>query len=194
MEEWKIEKIKKAISELKKEEARKFAIAYGELPEKYHGYLQSLPQNVQIWWEAAPDETLKELQKEYGWAKISQFETQKGNGKFRMYYKVEAPYLGIDGHLAMFTDQHKDGSIRTEIQQVGERLLVKARVFTENGSFEGVSEIPPKDKVDKHIANAIRKALTYTGDGRFPIHKTEYGGHPMIVKFREFMQKEKENG
>jgi len=35
--------------------------------------------------------------------------------------------------------------------------------------------------------------LTYTGDGRFPVHTTPYGDHPMIAKFREFLIEEKKD-
>jgi hypothetical protein len=195
MEQWEKDKIKEVITELQKEEARKFAIAYAELPEKYHGYLQTLPQKTKIWFKQIDEEFIKELQKEHGWDKVSQWDNK---GKWAVYFTVVSPYLGIDGHLAIFTDRakgHENASIITEVIEIGSRLLAKAQVKIGREEWQGTVEIPEGETVDIPIATAIRKALTYTGDGRFPVHKTPYGDHPMVTKFREFVieEKKKEN-
>ena len=192
MDEWKIKQINTSILEHQKEEIRKFSIAYASLDEKFHGYLQTLPQNIQIWWEKIDDTALKALQKTYGWEKVSQWASSKGSSTWKLYYKADSPYLGIDGHIAMFMDKYKDGSITTELIQAGNRLIAKATVFTDKGKWVGMAEVPEKDTIDITVATAIRKALTYTGDGRFPIHATSYGDHSMVVKFRKFYEENKE--
>jgi len=195
MEDWKIAKIKEAVSGLQKEELRRFAVAYSELDEKYHGYLQTVQQTTKVWWEQADPDTMKALQKEFGWDKIGQWDNK---GKWSVYYKSIVPYLGIDGHIAIFADKHPDFSITTEVIQVGNRLLAKASITTgkwTDGSsastWEGTAEIKDGESVDVPVATSIRKALTYTGDGRFPIHTTPYKDHDLVLKFKEFLEKQK---
>jgi len=193
MDQWEKDKMNEAIAGLIKEEARKFAVAYAELPEQYHGYLQTLPQRTKIWHRQIDETFLKELQKKYNWDKVSQWES---NGKWAVYYTAVSPYLGIDGHLAILTDNAKARgcvvSVKTQVTQLGDRLIAKAQIMVGQDEFQGIVEVSKGEKVDIPIATAIRKALTYTGDGRFPVHTTPYGDHPMITKFRDFITKEKE--
>lgn len=194
MENWEKEKIKEAITVLHKDEARKFAIAYAELNEKYHGYLQTLPQRTKVWYKRIDEEFIKELQKEFGWDKIAQWETKN---KWAVYFTAIVPYLGIDGHLIIFADRAKEKnetvSIKTKVIQIGTlsmRLLAIAQVTMGGNEWYGTAEIGDEESVDLTIATAIRKALTYTGDGRFPVHTTPYGDHPLITKFREFIKEQ----
>jgi len=142
MEQWEKDKIKTAITDLKKEEVRKFAIAYAELPGNYHGYLQTLPQRVKVWFRQVDEEFIKELQGEHGWDKVSQWENK---GKWGVYYTAIVPYLGIDGHVAIFMDDAEPGekvAIKTQVVQVGNRLLAKAQVARGESEWQGTVEIP----------------------------------------------------
>lgn len=216
MQEWETKVIKGAIDDLKREEARKFAIAYAELPEQYHGYMQSLPQKVVVWGKEVDEELLKELRNTHGWNKISSWNKKTS-------YTTENPYLGVDGYLAMLHEIHKNSDVSIDLEfvtNIPNKLIVRSIVVVETDKtkkvYTGVSEVsqsttynkakkesvlkfdsegkPIFDSVEIPASSAIRKALAYMGDGRFATHKTPYGDHPMVVKFREFILKEKADG
>ena len=217
MEDWKVKKIKAAITDLKKEEARQFAIAYAELPEEFHGYMQFLPQQTQVWFEQADKEVLDSLKKEHGWDRVSAW-----NGK--TFFTVHMPYLGIDGYLAILAAQYDSYDIKTDVlymPEVHKILLIAQIKVAQNGvhakSVQGIVDVPyltkkdPSDNKKKVVvrnedgdgkaqfdnieistSQAIRKALHLLGDGRFPLYKTNYGDHAMIAKFRKFVKAEKD--
>jgi len=201
MEDWKQNKIIEAIETIKKEEARQFAIVYASLDENTHGYLQELPQKQQVWFEEADKEFLAELKKRYGWDRVSAW-----NGK--TFYETRLPYLGLDGMLQLFNSDYPEGKINVEFMELGSKTVVVATVTAGEKKSMGVVDLEYKIGPDKKIvkdengkpvfanveipvSNAIRKALGYFKYGRFPTHKTEYGDHPLVIKFREFMLNEK---
>jgi hypothetical protein len=209
MDSWKTKIIEEKIDELKKETLKQFMIAYASLPEKYQGYLTSIPQWVKIWHEKADDNYLKELREKYDWNSVGSW----SNG---IYYSIDICFFGIDGEIAMFNDKAGDQgtSIRLSIvDSLPRKLIIKARAKVGSHEVEGYAEVAPVtkkiadnktepvldkdgnivyDSIEKATSNAIRKALSLFGNSKFPIHKTSYGDNPIIGKFREFMRKEKD--
>lgn len=187
---WEIDKIEERISALKKEEVRQFMIAYSELDEKYHGYLQMLPQSIKIWGTSVDKDELQTLQKKYGFDRIYQ--------KDFPYYRIKIPYLGIDGYLAIFNDKYVNvkTSITTEIFEIKDKLVARAMVKAGNKLSIGTIEINKNPKtnvyenIDVPIATAIRKALTYMGIGRFALHKTDHGDNATIIAFKNYLLKQ----
>lgn len=200
MEEWEKKKITEAIEALKKEEARQFAVVYATLEEKNHGFLQALPQQTKIWYKEVDAEYLKELKNTHGWDKVSAW----GGSTF---YKISMPYLSLDGALEMFHKDHPDGKISIEFTELKDKIIVMAVITGGDRRSIGAVDLdyqykdkklvkdengnPVFENVEIPVSNAIRKALGYFGYGRFPTHKTEYGDHPLVTKFREFVINEK---
>ena len=165
-----------------------------------------------MWFKEADGEFLKELKKEYGWDKVSAWSNST-------FFTISMPYLGIDGLIAMFSDKYPDESIsiETSLIEASNKLMVKAIVKAgDKVHSEGLAEVPfmtkkEKNSVGKWVAefvldeqgnrifdsveiptsNAIRKALAYTGLGRFPTYKTEFGDNKFVKEFREFCLKDK---
>jgi len=199
MTDWEKNKIKEVIKEGLITEQRQFMVAYGELAPKYAGFLQALPQKQKIWYKEIDSEFLKELQKEYGWKKVSAW-----NGS--TYFTFELPYLGIDGHLVMFKDNTgKDiSSIVTDIIEISNKLLVKATIICGLHIRVAYYEVPPLldgkkpvfntkgepiySNIEIPMAQAVKKALDFLGYGRFPTQKTRYGESTIVKEFREFKQ------
>jgi hypothetical protein len=208
MEQWELNKIDDIIEGWQKEEARRFAIAYAHLDERYAGYIQGIPQKVKVWHKEASEEELKALQKKYGWNKVASF--NKG-----IFFTIESPYLSLDGYLTILSDMKGDVTITTEVvsEQLLHKLWVKATIKFGSSYVEGLAEVPLETYYDTNTkkevvsldkegnaifgnieiptSNAIRKAIAYlVPTGRFPIYRSDYMDHPMIKKFREFTKNE----
>lgn len=202
-----------------KDEDRRFAIAYAELDEKYHGFMQEYPSNVRICKNdgdhALSQDDQKKLERD--------FPQLQFYGK-AVWYKFRTPYLGVDGCIAILNDTLRDEdqmSIDIETLQIpncpiaytywdeskgksvngmytGERTLIVAKVKVNNKVTTGIAEVEfdPKTQgfgsVEIASSSAVRKAIGYQGHGRFGIHQTSFGDDPLIVKFREFVIKERE--
>jgi len=209
MEQWELNKIKDVIKGWQQEEARRFAIAYTHVEEKYAGYIQGIPQKIKVWHKEASDEELKTLQKEYGWNKVSSF--NKG-----IFFTIESPYLSLDGYLTILSDMKQSVTIKVEVVSDPslQKLWVKAILKSGENYVEGLAEVPPDTYYDSNTkkeitlrdekgnllfgnieiptSNAIRKAIAYlVPTGRFPIYRSEYKDHPMIKRFREFVERER---
>ncbi len=200
LEEFKKKGITDTIDELKKDEARKFAIAYESVGDDLRGYIQELPQNTKVYYESVDADTLKELKKIYGYNRV--YVSKSGNGT---YYAGRLPYLGIDGYLQLCAE-FDYSSINIEFKDLKDKTVILAHVTLKKDNVErcatGVVEMAETDEgtgqpddqhdIEKLVSMAVRKALALAvPTGRFPIHKTEYGDHPMVTKFREFCKNEK---
>lgn len=186
---WKVDKINEIVADLQREETRQFTVVYGELPEKYWGYLSAYPQSTKVWFSGLDEDELKELKKIHD-SNFYQMKDNKGNVAY--YYKGGIPYLGVDGCLQMMHDdnvEHKV-SLTTEYVTINNKECVKATVTCVRGTSEAVVVIDKFNNVEKAISSALRRALTFLGYGRFPLDKTKYKDHPQIVRFREFLKNE----
>ncbi len=197
--------VKKNVDAIIKEEQRQFMIAYGHLDEKYHGFLQSLEQYVQIHYETLSDDDLKSLRSEYPGRIFGAWPKEKG----KTYFKQRYPYLSLDGFIAIYDDIGEKINIEIEFLEFNKQPIVKAIVETSKGKTIGVIGLEPeKDKkgvvvvdsegkfiypdIDVAVSKALRKAFGYQGKGRFPLYKTEYKEDSMILAFREFLKGKKD--
>lgn len=196
MQDWEVGKIKEAIDKLKKEEIREFMIVYSILEEKYHGYLQALPQRTQVWYQEVDSDALKELKNQYGWDKL--YVNKK------TFFVAQRPYLGIDGCLAILHDAYDDVKIATDLVETKHKLVIKATVTAGNLGASAYVDVPfdvdyktKKIKEDPQgsplyvnleipTSTAIRKAIVLMGIGRFPTEATDFGDHAMVKEFRKF--------
>lgn len=188
-----IEYVKKLYNEKIAEEKRNFMIAYGELKEEYHGYLEGYPNNVRIWSKSLEEGEFKELKKDCPRV----WQSTKG-----VFVKVVRPYMSLDGILAMANDDHdkeNSYSVEHEVVHVVDAIwLIKAVVnSTKYGTRTAFAKVDQdistrEDKglegldFDKATSTATRKALNYLGYGRFPIKATDYGEDKTVKEFREF--------
>jgi len=190
MDKWEKDKINEIIIGLQKEQNRKFIAAYSSLPEKFWGYVFEYPQKIKVWQRAVDEDFLKELRSKFGYDKVYISNDSK------LYYSSTIPYMGVDGCLAMLKHESQYFEIKLEFLEIKDNLFVKANITSDNGCSEGVSEIY-KDRDGKYedteiaVSNAIRKALTYFGYGRFPFESTEYKENPTISKFRKYTEENK---
>lgn len=186
---WVIEKIKTELADEKKN----FAIAYAALDPQYHGYLMSIEKPVSLWGTNAPKDFYDELKRSY-----SVVQWVKGSEESGLRLKKKMPYLGVSGYLAMAADDHDVSKgerfdITDEILEIGKRTFLRAvAISTKYGKRTGMVEIKEKSDLEKDWSNAVRKALSGFGYGRFPIYRTEYGEDPGIHEFIEFKKKKVE--
>ena len=187
---WKVDKVTQIVDNINREETRQFTVVYGELPEKYWGYLSAYPQSTKVWMSTLDEDELKELKKKYGGAFFPMKDTK--SGKTYYYFKASIPYLGVDGCLQMMHDDNVDEKVTltTEYVTINKKECIKATVICARGKSEAVVVIDKMNNVEKAVSSALRRALSFLGYGRFPLDKTKYKDHPQIVKFREFLKNE----
>ncbi|MCK9369412.1 hypothetical protein M0R04_05700 [Candidatus Dojkabacteria bacterium] len=209
-EEWLKNICVKEYKELKAKEMSDFIIAYGELSEQFHGYLEGYPSNIKIFSGAVTKEAMNSIQKECP-------NTFTSNSNMGVWASIERPYLSLDGMLAIANNEHaKDNNkfdIKMEIEQVGGIYVIKAKIdSTLHGVKEGIAHVEIKKTLsreekknieqsgntgtenldfEKAASTAVRKALNYMGYGRFPTRKTPYGEHRLIAEFRKFISDKK---
>lgn len=200
-----------------KEETRRFSIAYSQLDEKYHGYMQELTNNVRIcdnYKNPLSQDDENTLRKDF-----PQLAFYGG----AVWYQLRTPYLGIDGHLAILNDSVADSDIKVSMSvdlvtigccpiawsywdkdkgtkgelisgvYSGDRVLVKAKVIVGNKETEGIAEVEYDGKtggfgsIEIAASSAVRKAIGYQGHGRFPIHRTDFGESKEVMAYRQYV-------
>lgn len=195
MNDWEKSKIIENYKTMKAREKKEFMIAYASLDEKYHGYLEALPLNEELWYKSLDDKDLDTIKKELSDYRI--YNSKKGR---LMLGNITKPYLNIDGILAMASDEHKKADKKYDVSMrlidSEEAKIIKVIVDSElYGTRVGLA-IVSKDysgemAYEKAISTAIRKALNYLGYGRFPTASTPFGEDKMIQNFREFIKGKK---
>ena len=207
--------VTKKADELAKDEIRRFSIAYKELPEQYHGYMQEFPSNVRIGQLAVSANDEKELKRTH-----PQIACYSG----AIWYKFRTPYLGVDGYLAILNDSiddNTDVNISFEISQVencgiafsyydkakketvtgcheGKRTLVMATAKVGNKTTTGIAEVEYDaatggfGSIEIAASSAVRKALGYQGHGRFAIHRTDFGESKEVQEYRAYLINKRE--
>lgn len=192
MESGTLKVAKMKCEKIRKDEARQFSVAYSELKEEYHGFLQELPQKVSILNKEVSPEGLKELRDLYGYENVYAY-------KGKTFFVKLLPYLGIDGCIAQFQDTYKENitNIDTSLISVEGKLVAKAVVNIDRSTRTGLAEIPKDEtgtfeSVDLYAVAAVRKALSLFGIGRFGTDQTQYGGSLPVEQFLTFIKNQKQ--
>lgn len=201
MENWQKNIIVKAAKELEAKEKRLFTTAYTHYPEKYHGYIQSLVQNEKVFNSLVDAKELGALAAENGFSvKLSAFNNA-------VYVGYQQPYFGIDGCIAMAYDEcieareaNKDDinkviKVELGVGEINGYMFLRAKVVTPRGETEGLADLTVEENkkgvksLSFEIASslAVRKALSYQGFTRMPIHFTDYGEDKTIKRIRELL-------
>lgn len=186
------ERLRAICEKLKKEEKKKFLIAYGYLDDELHGYLSSYPQNVKIWGASVDDSVISELKKDFEIWKYKE-------GKKGVFCKTYIPFLSLDGCMAQ-AELHGDRASIDDIiiKDSGSKPFIQANISFTSGSFtgpintKGIVGLNEDKDFESLISMAIRQAYKQRGYGRFPIHNTEYGEAVEIKELREIYKKKRD--